>query len=81
MAYREDPRNSLLAGQLSNRPYFGDRHRDRAARSYTPALRFEMYTPATPWTWAFMVATVVQAMVVLGLESYVLITGVWLTQY
>lgn len=30
-----------------------------------------MYTPATPWTWAFLVATVVQAMVVLGLECYI----------
>ncbi|KFX98166.1 hypothetical protein V495_03893 [Pseudogymnoascus sp. VKM F-4514 (FW-929)] len=30
-----------------------------------------MYIPSTPWTWAFMVATILQAIVVLGLESYI----------
>ncbi|KFY21662.1 hypothetical protein V493_07221 [Pseudogymnoascus sp. VKM F-4281 (FW-2241)] len=30
-----------------------------------------MYIPNTLWTWAFLVATVVQAVVVLGLECYI----------
>jgi hypothetical protein len=68
VAYREEPQNSLLAEELAYTPYIGDRQRRRASgRGYTP--EGNMYIPNTTWTWAFMVVTIVQAAVVLGLES------------
>ena len=68
VAYREDPRNSLLAGDPNYRPYVTERNRERAARR---SSGFRMYKPNTTWTWAFMIAATLQAAVVLGLESYI----------
>jgi hypothetical protein len=30
-----------------------------------------MYRPDTPWTWAFLLTAVIQAVVVLAMEAYV----------
>lgn len=68
VAYREDPRNSLLAGDPNYRPYVTERNRDLAAKRRSG---FRMYKPNTTWTWAFMIAATLQAAIVLALESYI----------
>ena len=64
MAYQKDPRNSLLAEDVHYRPYVTERQQRQRSS-------FRMYKPNTPWTWAFIGVAIVQAIVVLILESYV----------
>lgn len=59
-------------------PYVGGGYHDRegltaaaAAPSRSTSLRNAMYMPSTRWTWAFMMTTLFQAAIALGLEGCV----------
>ncbi|KAG0651693.1 Golgi apparatus membrane, partial [Hyphodiscus hymeniophilus] len=71
VAYRHESRKSLLE---SDPAYLGGYHnREGLAPPVAGAgsRRSIMYRPKTLWTWAFLLTTTVQAMIVLALESYI----------
>jgi len=75
VAYRHESRKSLLAGDLGYQPYAPGGYHDREGLAPPvvgagPRQR-KMYMPKTTWTWSFLIVAVVQAAIVLALESYV----------
>ncbi|SLM36107.1 hypothetical protein LPUS_05547 [Lasallia pustulata] len=76
--YHHEAQASLLGGQPPEHsdppfPSGGYHHRE----GYVPRAlvgsrrKDKMYTPASLWTWAFLIVTTLQAAIVLGFESYV----------
>ncbi|KAK0128163.1 hypothetical protein ONS95_000144 [Cadophora gregata] len=74
MSYRHESRSSLIRGDSQDPfAYVGGYHSREGltppAESAVPRSR-KMYRPNTTWTWAFLITTIVQAVIVLAIESY-----------
>jgi hypothetical protein len=70
-----ESRASLLGGQIdrSYQPYAGGGYHDRqgSVGASAPRKKMKFYKPNSLWTWAFLVLSIVQAGIALGLEGYV----------
>lgn len=74
LAYRQDSRKSLLDGGESiyaqSTTYLTGLH----PRDVVPiAPKSRMYKPNSPFTWAFLIATSVQALLIIAIEVYVFV--------
>ncbi|CAL3972246.1 unnamed protein product [Diplocarpon coronariae] len=74
MSYRHDSVDSLIAGQSQHPFAQPGRHLARGGpripiEGVVPR-RKKMYRPTTTWTWAFLISAFMQAVLVLGIESY-----------
>jgi hypothetical protein len=71
---RHESKASLLGGQPFDSTYKGYSGGFREREGYAPGSKSnsrpsKMYRPNSLWTWSFVIITVVQAAVVLALES------------
>ncbi|KAH7319499.1 hypothetical protein BKA65DRAFT_103310 [Rhexocercosporidium sp. MPI-PUGE-AT-0058] len=74
MSYRHESRSSLIRADSQDPfAYTGGYH---SREGLTPPVegvgprRRKMYRPNSTWTWAFLISTIVQAVIVLAIESY-----------
>jgi hypothetical protein len=72
VAYQYEARKSLLSGDTVNQPYVGGYHHREGLGPAPGGLGsrgYKMYRPSTTWTWAFFITVLIQAAIVLAMES------------